>query len=59
MGRARRPAPAIAPRPSSTDQAHLTDVGIGSREVGKYYAGYARFEIRAKVPHAQGLWPAF
>ena len=32
---------------------------IGSREVGKYYTRYARFEIRAKVPHAQGLWPAF
>ena len=32
---------------------------IGSREVGKYFPRYARFEIRAKVPHAQGLWPAF
>jgi beta-glucanase (GH16 family) len=32
---------------------------IGSREVGRYFPRYGRFEIRAKVPHAQGLWPAF
>jgi beta-glucanase (GH16 family) len=32
---------------------------IGSRDVGKYYNRFARFEIRARVPHAQGLWPAF
>jgi beta-glucanase (GH16 family) len=32
---------------------------LGSRETGTYYPRYARFEIRAKVPHAQGLWPAF
>lgn len=32
---------------------------IGSRDAGQYYPRYARFEIRAKVPHAQGLWPAF
>lgn len=32
---------------------------IGSREVGKYYPKYAKYEMRAKVPHAQGLWPAF
>lgn len=32
---------------------------LGSREVGKYYTRYARFEVRARVPHAQGLWPAF
>lgn len=32
---------------------------IGSREVGKYFPRYARFEMRAKLPHAQGLWPAF
>lgn len=32
---------------------------IGSRDVGKYYDRFARFEIRARVPHAQGLWPAF
>lgn len=32
---------------------------IGSREVGQYYTRFARFEIRARVPHNQGLWPAF
>ncbi len=32
---------------------------IGSREVGVYFPRYARFEMRAKLPHAQGLWPAF
>jgi beta-glucanase (GH16 family) len=32
---------------------------IGSREAGRYYPKYARFEIRARLPHAQGLWPAF
>ncbi|MCU1369850.1 MAG: Beta-glucanase/Beta-glucan synthetase [Ilumatobacteraceae bacterium] len=32
---------------------------LGSREAGTYYPRYARFEMRAKLPHAQGLWPAF
>jgi beta-glucanase (GH16 family) len=32
---------------------------LGSREVGTYYPKDARFEVRAKLPHAQGLWPAF
>lgn len=32
---------------------------IGSRETGTYYPAFGRFEMRAKVPHAQGLWPAF
>ncbi|WP_426571184.1 glycoside hydrolase family 16 protein [Aquihabitans sp. McL0605] len=32
---------------------------VGSRETGTYYPRYARFEMRAKLPHAQGLWPAF
>jgi len=32
---------------------------LGSREVSTYYPRYARFEVRAKLPHAQGLWPAF
>ncbi|MCB1039697.1 MAG: glycoside hydrolase family 16 protein, partial [Acidimicrobiales bacterium] len=32
---------------------------LGSRETGTYYPKYARFEMRAKLPHAQGLWPAF
>lgn len=32
---------------------------IGSREAGTYFPRYGRFEIRARLPHAQGLWPAF
>lgn len=32
---------------------------IGSRETGSYFPAFGRFEMRAKVPHAQGLWPAF
>jgi beta-glucanase (GH16 family) len=34
---------------------------IGSREATpkRYYPAFARYEIRARVPHAQGLWPAF
>jgi beta-glucanase (GH16 family) len=32
---------------------------LGTRETGTYFPRYGRFEIRAKVPHGQGLWPAF
>lgn len=32
---------------------------MGSREAGHYYPAFAKYEIRAKVPHGQGLWPAF
>jgi hypothetical protein len=32
---------------------------LGSRDAGKYYPKFAKYEIRAKLPHAQGLWPAF
>lgn len=38
---------------------HYTSGFIGSRETGTYFPRYARFEIRAKLPHAQGMWPAF
>ena len=38
---------------------NFTSGFLGSRETGTYYPKYARFEIRAKLPHAQGLWPAF
>lgn len=38
---------------------NYTSAFIGSRETGTYYPRYARFEIRAKLPHTQGFWPAF
>ena len=31
---------------------------IGSREAGRYYPLEGTFTVRAKVPHAQGIWPA-
>ena len=38
---------------------NYTSAFLGSRETGTYYPKYARFEMRAKLPHAQGMWPAF
>lgn len=32
---------------------------LTSREAGRYYPLYGRFEIQARVPHGQGIWPAF
>ena len=32
---------------------------IGSRDAGRYYPLEATFTVRAKVPHGQGIWPAF
>lgn len=32
---------------------------IGSREAGRFYPLEGTFTVRAKVPHAQGIWPAF
>jgi beta-glucanase (GH16 family) len=32
---------------------------LGTRETGTYFPRFGRYEIRAKLPHAQGLWPAF
>lgn len=32
---------------------------LGSGDAGTYYPLYGRFEIRARVPHGQGLWSGF
>jgi beta-glucanase (GH16 family) len=32
---------------------------LGTRDTGTYFPRYGRFEIRARVPHGQALWPAF
>ncbi len=32
---------------------------VGTRETGHWFPLYGRYEVRARVPHGQGLWPAF
>jgi Glycosyl hydrolases family 16/Fibronectin type III domain len=32
--------------------------GSSATASGKYYPSFAKYEMRAKVPHGQGLWPA-
>jgi Glycosyl hydrolases family 16 len=32
---------------------------LGTRDVGVYYPVFGRYEARMKVPHGQGIWPAF
>lgn len=32
---------------------------LSSRDAGRFYPLFGRFEIRARIPHGQGLWPAF
>ena len=45
--------------PGASSSMNYTSGFIGSRETGTYFPKYAKFEMRAKLPHAQGLWPAF
>ena len=52
----------IAARPETRQcgegESAYTSGFLGSRESGKYYPLYGRFEFRARVPHGQGVWPA-
>jgi len=32
---------------------------VSSREVGRLFPRYGRYEVRARLPHTQGMWPAF
>lgn len=32
---------------------------LDSKTAGRYYPRYGRFECRMKIPHGQGLWPAW
>lgn len=41
------------------DVRKFTSGFIGTRETGTYFARYGHFEMRAKLPHGFGLWPAF
>lgn len=36
-----------------------TSAFLGSGDAGRYYPLYGRLEIRARIPHGQGIWPAF
>jgi len=41
------------------DVRKFTSGFIGTRETGHYFARYGHFEMRARLPHGFGLWPAF
>lgn len=43
----------------SGSQRQFTSGFLGTRERGLYFPRFARFEMRAKLPHMNALWPAF
>lgn len=47
------------PKGSGTIRKEYTSAFLGSRETGTYYPLYGKYEMRARVPHGQGLWPGF
>lgn len=47
------------PKGNSTVRKDYTSAFLGSRETGTYYPLYGKYEMRARVPHGQGLWPGF
>jgi beta-glucanase (GH16 family) len=40
-------------------QRNYTSGFMGSRETGHFFPREAYYEVRGKLPHAQGIWPAF
>lgn len=46
-------------RRESYNGAAFTGGMLSTRTVGVYYPIFGRYEMRAKVPHGQGIWPAF
>jgi beta-glucanase (GH16 family) len=45
--------------PGTSTNYSFTSAFLGTRENNTYFPKFARYEMRAKLPHAQGLWPAF
>ena len=45
--------------PGATTPYHFTGGFLGTRENGRYFPRYGRYEMRAQLPHGNALWPAF
>ncbi|MFZ1412507.1 MAG: glycoside hydrolase family 16 protein [Micropruina sp.] len=44
---------------TTTATKHFTSGFISSRQAGRYFPLYGKFEARLRIPHGQGLWPTF